>query len=172
MFNIENSKFYTEIMGALVTFFEKDLEATTEAELHQALIDAGTAQKFKADTTAAVQKEFSEKLEALQTSVTDMQTKITNLETEANESKTQIDALANQLSEKEKEVEAATASLATANTKIKALSGEIATLKAGGGKVDQSQTTDEGIEGIKETAAQFGTVIKGDAMAKSLFGEK
>mgnify|MGYP003524842698 CR=1 FL=1 len=41
------AKFYSETMNGLAAFFGLNAEETTEAELHQKLIDAGTIENIK-----------------------------------------------------------------------------------------------------------------------------
>jgi peptidoglycan hydrolase CwlO-like protein len=78
MFDIKNSKFYTEIMGGIARFF--GMADATEAEIHQRLTDAGTLEEIQAkanqDAVAAVQAKmdgFEQQLADLQKSVSDFQ---------------------------------------------------------------------------------------------------
>lgn len=129
--NATASKFYSQIMNGMAAFFGMDAEETTEAELHQKLVEAGTLENMRAaalqeanDAVKAEMADFKTQLESLQTQFNDLKTDAESKGAKVTELEADLENVRTELSEKE-------TAIAGHLDKIKTLSGEVATLKAG-----------------------------------------
>ena len=125
------AKFYSETMNGLAAFFGLNADETTEAELHQKLIEAGTLENIKAaalnEANAAVMQQmadFQTKLDALTAQVEGLQTDADAKAAKVGELETELETVKGQLTAKDGEIE-------THLSQIQSLSGEVAGLKAG-----------------------------------------
>lgn len=129
--NATASKFYSQIMNGMASFFGVDAEETTEAELHQKLIEAGTLENIRAEalneanaTVMAKMADFQTTLDGLQSQLTDLQTDAQSKAEKVDELETELETVKGQLSEKDGEIAGHLAQIQT-------LSGNVASLKAG-----------------------------------------
>jgi|JI9StandDraft_1071089.scaffolds.fasta_scaffold212517_1 DNA repair exonuclease SbcCD ATPase subunit len=129
--NASASKFYAEIMNGMATFFGLNAEETTEAELHQQLIEAGSLAEIRAaalsEASAAVMQqmaEFQTKLDALQASVDTLKEEGESKAQQVEQLTTDLETVRGQLAEKDTEISGHL-------LQIQTLSGTVATLKAG-----------------------------------------
>lgn len=125
------AKFYNETMNGLAAFFGLNAEETTEAELHQQLIEAGSLAQIKAaalsEANAAVMSQmasFQTTLEGLQTQLNDLQADAQSKGEKVAELETELETVKGQLTEKDGEI-------AGHLMQIQTLSGTVASLKAG-----------------------------------------
>ena len=129
--NASASKFYSELMNGFATFFGLNAEETTEAELHQQLIEAGSLAEIRAnamnEANATVMKQmadFQSQLDALTAKVGELESDAEAKGAKVIELESDLEAVRGQLSEKE-------TALADRDGQIQKLSGEVAGLKAG-----------------------------------------
>lgn len=125
------AKFYSEMMNSLAAFFGLNAEETTEAELHQKLIEAGTLESIRAAA-------LNEANEAVKQQMTDFQTQLAALTAQVEGLQTDADAKTAKVAELETELETVKGQLTEKDTEIEghlsqitALSGEVAGLRAG-----------------------------------------
>lgn len=140
--NIASAKFYSEMMNGLASFFGLNADETTEAELHQQLIEAGSLAEIRAaalkeanEAVAAQMADFKTQLETLQTSFND-------LKADAESKGAKVTDLEEQLETVRGDVAAKDAAIAGHLEQIKSLSGEVATMKAGK-PIDRQTPPDE-----------------------------
>lgn len=152
------SKFYNEMMNGLASFFGLDANETTEAELHQKLIEAGTLESIKAaalnEANAAVMQqmaEFQTKLDALTAQVEGLQTDADAKAAKVGELETELETVKGQLTAKDGEIE-------THLSQIQSLSGEVAGLKAGK-PVDKTTPPDASKPVTRGNAPAGGVVV-------------
>lgn len=129
--NIASAKFYSELMNGLSTFFGLNAEETTEAELHQQLIEAGSLAEIRAaalkeanEAVTAQMADFQTKLDGLQTQLNDLQADAQSKTEKVKDLETELETVKGQLTEKDGEI-------AGHLTQIQTLSGTVASLKAG-----------------------------------------
>ncbi len=152
--NATASKFYSQTMNALASFFGLDAENTTEAELHQHLTDAGTLESIHADAAEKV----SAKMDAFETQMADFNTKFSEMEnrlsilqSENEERGQKIEALTEQIATLQSEIEARETVISAHKATIAQVSGELATLRAT--RIGQMDTPPDGsLETPKATA--------------------
>jgi len=144
-------------MNSLAAFFGVNAEETTEAELHQKLIEAGTLESIRAtatkeanDAVTAQMADFQTKLDALQTQLTDLQTDAASKAEKVCELETELETVKGQLSAKDGEIE-------THLSQIQSLSGEVATLKAG--RPTDKNLPPDASKPVTQTRAQNGGVV-------------
>ena len=161
--NASASKFYAEIMNGMATFFGLNAEETTEAELHQQLIEAGTLENIKAaalnEANAAVKQQmadFQTKLDALTTQVEGLQTDADAKAAKVGELETELETVKGQLTEKDTE-------LAGLQRQNQSLSGEVAGLKAGK-PVDKTTPPDASKPVTRGNAPAGGVVVSQEDM--------
>lgn len=140
--NIASAKFYSEMMNGLASFFGLNADETTEAELHQQLVEAGSLAEIRAtalkeanDAVAAQMADFKTQLETLQNSFND-------LKADAESKGEKVTELEQQLETVRGDVAAKDAAIAQHLEQIKSLSGEVATMKAGK-PIDKQTPPDE-----------------------------
>lgn len=165
--NVENSKFYAEIMEAAVKYFGMDAESTTEAELHQKFEMAESVETIRAsirtEVEAAVKSEMegiTEKVSALETQIADLQTQLATSQTALESANKQIADLQTAAAEKDAE-------LANAKAQNMTLAGEVAKLKAGAGTGDGGDGNG-GLPIPEQTTGTVGTQIKATDFAQRL----
>ena len=126
--NIASLKFVSEMYNGLCHFFGSDAEETTEAELHQKLIEAGTLENMKAEA-------LREANDAVQSQMADFQSQLEGLQTQFAELKADADAKAEKVMELESQlaatIEAANGEIEGLKAENKNLSGTVASLRAG-----------------------------------------
>lgn len=162
MFNIKDSKLYSQIMESLVGFFGLNKESATEGEIHDALngIDPLEVQLQNARDQAA--KDMA-----------DLKARLTELEAKFSEMETSIEAKDQRIAELQTEAQAATAENQTQITalkeqhkaEIKTLSGQIASLKAGQTQEVDNGGGDEKFETVETKSGRQVIAIKSDALA-------
>lgn len=151
------AKFYSETMNSLAAFFGLNAEETTEAELHQKLIEAGTLESIRAAATkeaneavAAQMTDFQTQLAALTEQVEGLQADATEKAEKVGELETELETVKGQLTAKDGEIE-------THLSQIQSLSGEVATLKAG--KPTDKNLPPDASKPVTQTRAQGGGVV-------------
>lgn len=140
--NIASAKFYSEMMNGLASFFGLNADETTEAEMHQQLIEAGSLSEIR----AAALKEANE---AVAAQMADFKTQLETLQTSFNDLKADAESKGEKVAELEQQLEtvrgneaAKDAAIAQHLEQIKSLSGEVATMKAGK-PIDRQTPPDE-----------------------------
>jgi len=76
IWNINAAKFYSETMNALASFFGLDAETSTEAELHQKLVDAKTIEDVRTQAVA----DMKTQMESFQNQLSELNTRFEALE--------------------------------------------------------------------------------------------
>lgn len=152
------AKFYSETMNGLAAFFGLSADETTEAELHQKLIEAGTLESIKAAalneanaTVMAQMAEFQSKLDALTAQVDGLQTDADAKAAKVGELEAELETVKGQLTEKDSE-------LAGLQRQNQSLSGEVAGLKAGK-PVDKTTPPDQSKPVTRGNAPAGGVVV-------------
>lgn len=145
-------------MNALAAFFGLNADETTEAELHQQLVDAGSLAQIKAAAIA-------EANEAVQAQMEDFKTQLAALQSDFAALKTDADAKAEKVSELETALETVRGEVAGKDTEIaghlqeiKTLSGTVATLRATK-TTDKNAPPDDSKPGIPEAKQPGGKVV-------------
>lgn len=140
--NIASAKFYSEMMNGLASFFGLNADETTEAEMHQQLIEAGSLSEIRAaalkeanEAVAAQMADFKTQLETLQTSFNDLKADAESKGEKVTELEQQLEAVRGNEAAKD-------AAIAQHLEQIKSLSGEVATMKAGK-PIDRQTPPDE-----------------------------
>ena len=140
--NIASAKFYSEMMNGLASFFGLNADETTEAEMQQQLIEAGSLSEIR----AAALKEANE---AVAAQMADFKTQLETLQTSFNDLKADAESKGEKVAELEQQLEAVRgneaakdAAIAQHLEQIKSLSGEVATMKAGK-PIDRQTPPDE-----------------------------
>jgi len=131
--NATASKFYSPIMNALASFFGSDAENTTEAELHQALTDAGTLESIHTDAAEKVADKmtaFESQMADFTAKFSDMESRLLALQSENEERGQKIEALTGQIATLQGEIEARETAISAHKATIAQVSGELATLRA------------------------------------------
>lgn len=131
MFDVKNSKFYTQLMTGWCKFLGLDANTATEAEVDSEMQKLGTLEEIK-------EAARSEALVAVQDKITSFEDRLTAFETTVAERDATINDLAGQVESREQQITALTAQVAEAETlvnagkaKIAQLAGEVSTLKVG-----------------------------------------
>jgi hypothetical protein len=156
---ISSLRFVNEMYNGLCHFFDVSAEETTEAELHQKLIEAGTLENIRVaatkeanDAVAAQMAGFQTKLDALTAQVEGLQTDADEKATKVGELETELETVKGQVAGKDGEIIGHLA-------QIKSLSGEVAGLRAGK-PIDKSTPPDES-KPVHQTKAPSGVIISG-----------
>ena len=157
IWNTSASKFYSEMMNGLASFFGLDAEETTEAEVHQKLTEAGSLAEIRAaalqeanDAVSAQMTDFQGQLSALTSQFNDLKADADAKATKVDELETELKTVKGQLSEKDTE-------LAGLKSQNQSLSGEVAGLKAG--KPVDKNTPPDGSKPISRTTAANGGIV-------------
>lgn len=157
IWNASASKFYSEMMNGLASFFGLDAEETTEAEMHQQLTEAGSLAQIKAaalkeanDAVSAQMADFQSQLSALTAQFNDLKADADSKAEKVGELETELQTVKGQLTEKDTELE-------LLQKQNKSLSGEVAGLKAGK-PIDKSIPPD-GSKLISQTTAANGGIV-------------
>ena len=149
--NIKGAHFYSQIMNQACAFLGLTAEETTEAEVHQAITEAGTLDSVRTQA------------------VSEMELKMSGFEASLSALTEEVATMRGQMSEKDKAIEAleaaalvaqqastdALAVIAAKEAQIKSLSGEVANLKAAK-PTEKTTPLDAGLEMPNE-----GNVSKG-----------
>jgi DNA repair exonuclease SbcCD ATPase subunit len=156
--NASASRFYAEIMNGMAIFFGLNAEETTEAELHQQLIEAGSLAEIRAaalsEANAAVMQqmaEFQSKLDALQTGFDSLKTDAESKAEQVEQLTADLETVRGQLAEKDTEIAGHLAQIQT-------LSGTVATLKAGK-PIDKTAPPDHSKPVEQEKSTNGGIVV-------------
>lgn len=146
-FDIKNSKLYSQIMEALVSFFELEPDTATETDVHAKLDGSETLSKLlEAAATKAV-GDLKDQVTALTEKVTGLEKNVSDLTKRAEDAEAKIAAKDNRINELQEEVGAQVK--ATEDLKLQhkqettRLSGTIASLRAGKGKETEVDDTTE-----------------------------
>ena len=124
--NIKGAHFYSQIMNQVCDFLGLTADETTEAEVHQAITEAGTLDSVRAQAVS----EMELKMSGFEASLSALTDEVATMRGQMSEKDTAIEAL---------EAAALVAQQASAETlgviaakeaQIKSLSGEVANLKA------------------------------------------
>lgn len=153
--NVNASKFYGQMMNTLAAFFGMDAAETTEAELHQKLVDAGTVEQIEteaAEKVGAKMTAFEEQVGGLQAQFEALQSQFDTLKTESEERAQKIVALNTDIEQLRADITEREGTIAAHKATIASLSGELATMKAGRA-LDLDSPADESIPLKKEAAA-------------------
>ena len=160
------AKFYSETMNGLATFFGLNAEETTEAELHQQLIEAGSLAQIKAaalqeanDAVKQQMADFQSQLSALTEQVKGLKADAQSKGEKVGELETELEAVKGTLTEKETEIEGL-------KTQNQSLSGEVAGLKAGK-PVDKNTPPDGSKIMPRQTASNGGVVVSQKEMEEA-----
>ncbi len=160
------AKFYSETMNGLAAFFGLNAEETTEAELHQQLIEAGSLAQIKAaalnEANASVMSqmaEFQTKLDGLQSQLNDLQSDADAKAAKVGELETELDTVKGQLNEKDTE-------LAGMQKQNQSLSGEVAGLKAGR-PIDKTSPPDASKSIVNDRMPNGGVTVSGKEMEEA-----
>lgn len=124
--DITSAKFYSEIMNGIAAFFGVKAEESTEAELHQLLVDAKTLEHVR---TQAVE-EMQSKMTGFETQLSDLNTRFQALETVNAEQLSTIESQGAQITTLNEAVTKAAADIQTRDKTIVSLSGQVSALKA------------------------------------------
>lgn len=131
MFDVKNSKFYTQLMTGWCKFLGLDANTATEAEVDSEMQKLGTIEDIK-------EAARSEALVAVQDKITSFEDRLTAFETTVAEHVSTINDLTGQVESREQQITALTAQVTEAQTlvnagkaKIAQLAGEVSTLKVG-----------------------------------------
>jgi len=150
-------------MNGLAAFFGVNAEETTEAELHQKLIEVGTLESIRAaatkeanDAVTAQMTDFQTKLDALTAQVEGLTADATEKAEKVGELETDLETVRGQLTAKDGEIEAHL-------SQIKSLSGEMAGLKAGK-PVDKNTPPDASKPVTRGNAPNGGVTVSGKEM--------
>ena len=164
MFDAIKSKLFPQIMASLATFFGKDPQSVTEAELHNEL----DGQAPLADQLAAARAAgagdlaaLNDRLATMEASINDMTSRVSDLEAEGAKKDDQI---ANLTAAATGHEQAMATAKAAHEKQVATLSGELASLRAG--KLGDPGDEDEGHPAAKKTAnGQTVIAIKSSALA-------
>ena len=132
--NATASKFYSPIMNAIAVFFGRDAEEASEAELHQALMDAGTLEGVHADAAekvAAKMTAFEQQMQEFTEKFSVMEQDLASMKADNNDKAAKIQALDAQVLTLQGEIKERETAIATHKATIAQVSGELATLRAG-----------------------------------------
>lgn len=170
MWNVNNSKFYAQMMDSLAAFFGLKSEDTTEAELHQKLTEAKTqtelAEKAKAEGLAAAAAEL-EKVKAEVVRLTSELETATTGQTTLSEQIATLNAEKTKLSS---DLAAANATIAAKVAEMNTLAAEVARLTAGKKPGGSGENDDE--EELGKPPVGKGVSVKTEWLEKSIFGNK
>lgn len=160
------AKFYSETMNGLAAFFGMNAEETTEAELHQKLVEAGTLENIRAaatkeanDAVAAQMADFQTKLDVLTGQVENLQADADAKTVKVGELETELEAVRGEVAGKDIEIEG----LKKQNV---SLSGEVAGLKAGK-PIDKSTPPDASKPIEQSKAPNGGVIVSGKEMEEA-----
>ena len=145
MWDIKNSKFYSELTAGFLKFFGRSAENTTEAELHNLVTEAGTLEEIKANAKAEAEADVTAKFSDFQTQLNGLSEKLTAMETAASEKDGKIGELEASVAEMQAKATEKDATIQAQVDKINALSGELASLKAGKPLAEQAPPADGGL---------------------------
>lgn len=170
MWNATNSNFYAQIMDSLANFFGRKPEETTEAELHQELIDARTktelAEQAKAEGLAAAASE----LDALRADVARLSAELTAATETATTATAEVETLKADAVKLEYDLTAANSALATKVKEANTLAGEVARLTAG--KPPKGASAQDDDDQFEKAPVGNGRTVSADWIEKSFFGNK
>lgn len=156
--NATASKFYSQTMNALASFFGLDAENTTEAELHQALTDAGTLESIHAEAAEKVADKmtaFESQMADFNAKFSEMESRLLALQSENEERGQKIEALTGQIATLQGEIEARESAITAHKATIAQVSGELATLRATRiGQTDAPPDTSLQMPGSGKTTAK------------------
>lgn len=169
MWNATNSNFYAQIMDGLAAFFGRKPEETTEAELHQELIEARTqadmAEKAKSEGLAAAATE----LDALRADVARLGAELAEQQ-ELTSALAESVSLANsELSDTQTALTAANSALAQKVKETNTLAGEVARLTAG--KTPKGASAQDDDEQFEKAPVGNGVTVSAEWLEKSIFGK-
>lgn len=169
MWNATNSNFYAQIMDGLAAFFGRKPEETTEAELHQELIEARTqadmAEKAKSEGLAAAATE----LDALRADVARLGAELAEQQ-ELTAALAESVSLANsELSDTQTALTAANSALAQKVKETNTLAGEVARLTAG--KTPKGTSAQDDDEQFEKAPVGKGVTVSAEWLEKSIFGK-
>lgn len=157
MFDVKNSKFYSQLMTGFCKFLGLDANTTTEAELDGEMQKLGTLEEIKEGVR-------SETLVAVQDKITDIEARLTAFETTVAERDATIAQLSEQVTGKEAEIATLQSKVTEAETlvnagkaKIAQLAGEVSALKVGktiqndqgGGDTDYQISASQKVQTVK-----------------------
>ena len=125
--NIASSRFYSEIMTSLASFF--GMPDASESELHQSLQDAGSVAQITAKANEAATLSVSAKMDEFQTQLSAIQTKLDEVIAADAAKAEQIVLLQGSISDATAAATEKDGTLATQAETIKSLSAELAGLK-------------------------------------------
>lgn len=169
MWNIATSKFYSEIMGKLTSFFGFDPETVTEAEIDGALQNVQNIAQIKADALVEAQKGIDAKFADITERLSNAESMIETL----NAQKAEADSKIAEAVQNAENLTAAIAEKENANAdlqkKITTLAGEVSTLKAG--RVTE-KNEGEGGEQFKQKVTPSGAIVIEAAEMDARFGFK
>lgn len=166
MFDVKNSKFYTQLMTGWCKFLGLDANTATEAEVDSEMQKLGTLEEIKeaarSEALVAVQDKitsFEDRLTAFETTVAERDATIVELNQQVADKVAEITTLQGQVSEAE-------TLLAANKAKIAQLAGEVSTLKVGktveqdqgGGEADYQLNAVNKVQTVKseEVNKRFG----------------
>lgn len=157
-------------MDGLAAFFGRKPEETTEAELHQELIEARTqadmAEKAKADGLSAAATE----LDALRADVARLGAELAEAIETAQTANESLETVRADLATTKTDLTAANSALATKVKETNTLAGEVARLTAG--KLPKSASAQDDDEQFEKAPAGNGRTVNADWVEKSFFGNK
>lgn len=169
MWNATNSNFYAQIMDGLAAFFGRKPEETTEAELHQELIEARTqadmAEKAKSEGLAAAATE----LDALRADVARLNAELAEATEAAQTASESLETVRADLATTQTALTAANSALAAKVKETNTLAGEVARLTAG--KTPKGASAQDDDEQFEKAPVGKGVTVSAEWLEKSIFGK-
>lgn len=166
MWDIKNSKFYAEIMGGLARLLGLNSESATEAELHQALSEAGTIAEIKASAQSEAEQAVKVQMDVLTANIDALTKAQETFSAKLSEAQGQVDEINAQMGSIRSELEGKTKELADKTKEVETLSGEVAALRAGR---DQDPKPGEAALPVAKRNAAGGVTIDASESKSNLF---
>lgn len=151
----KDSKFSAQLFEQACTLVGLDHENTTEAELHQVMVDAGTIQAA-AETTAKAAAQVD--IDAAKADVARLTAELTAATETATTATTEVETLTGSVTKLQSDMTAANSALAAKVKETNTLAGEVARLTAGA--KPKGVEADDTDEQLSKTPAGNGQMVK------------
>lgn len=159
----KDNKFSAQLFEQACTLLGLDQENTTEAELHQAMIDAGTIQQAAEKTAKATAQAD---IDAAKADVARLTAELAAATDEKETATAEAETLRGEKAQLESDLTAANTALATKVKEANTLAGEVARLTAG--KAPKEVEAVDNDEQLKKAPAGGGQTVKMAAFDKIL----